>query len=149
MIRLKNPQDLAAGLFLILIAVLAYVFAAHLPVGRMANMGSGWVPRVLSYLLGFLGLVVASRGFLVDGHRLDAWSWRPLFALTGAILVFAFTLERAGLVICIFLTVIVAGLAAPGIKLTQSIMLGAVLAVMSTLLFVTALGLPLRTWPEF
>jgi len=149
MIRLRNPQDLAAGIFLIVVAVLALVFSTNLPIGKLVSMGPGYVPRTLSWVLGGVGVLIAGRAFTIDGPRLDSWALRPLAALTASILVFAFLLERAGLVIAIIITVAVARVAAPGMTLRQVIGVGVVLAAGSALLFVTLLGLPLRIWPEF
>lgn len=149
MIRLRNPQDLAAGLFLVLVAVLALVFSADLPIGRAVNMGPGYVPRLLSWVLGGVGLIITAQAFAIDGPKLEGWAWRPLVALTASILAFAFLLEPAGLVIAIMATVAVGRLAAPGIKLLEVLMLGGVLAAGSVALFTYGLGLPLHAWPEF
>ncbi len=149
MIRLRNPQDLAAGLFLVMVAILALVFSDNLPIGRAVNMGPGYVPRLLSWVLGGVGVLIAAQAFVLDGPRLDAWSWRPLAALTASILVFAFALERAGLVITIVVTVAVARLAAPGARPLNVLLLSGILAAGSVALFTYALGLPLRPWPEF
>ncbi|MSO76541.1 MAG: tripartite tricarboxylate transporter TctB family protein [Alphaproteobacteria bacterium] len=151
--RIRDPRELAAGLFLILVAALALILSDHLPIGRLVNMGPGYVPRALAWILGGLGVIVALSAFTADAPAdvppLTEWAWRPLLALTASILVFAFLLERAGLVICIVVTVGVAGLAAAGIRPIQSLLLGGGLALMSALLFVVGLGLPLRLWPEF
>jgi len=153
MTRVRNPQDLAAGLFLILVAALALIFSASLPIGKLLNMGPGYVPRLLAWILGALGLLVAVRGFTTDqpaeAGSLTEWAWRPLLALTASILVFAFLLEWAGLLICVLATVAVSGLAAEGIKPLQSLAVGVVLAAISAVLFVLGLGMPLRLWPEF
>ncbi|MSP00441.1 MAG: tripartite tricarboxylate transporter TctB family protein [Acetobacteraceae bacterium] len=153
MVRIRNSQDLAAGLFLILVAVLALVFSNNLPTGKLLNMGAGYVPRTLAWMLGGLGIIVAARGFTTDaphdGPALTDWAWRPLLALTASILVFAFLLEWVGLAICVLITVAVSGLAAPGIRLTQSLAVGAALATLSVLLFIVGLGLPMHVWPEF
>jgi hypothetical protein len=151
--RCRNPQDLFAGLFLILVATLALIFSRNLPVGQLVSMGSGYVPRTLAWILGGLGVIVAVRGFTTDSTAehlgLSEWAWRPLFALTASLLVFAFLLERAGLVICVLVTVIVTGFAAPRIPLIQSLIVGTALAAGSVALFVLGLGLPLPTWPDF
>ncbi|MSP29173.1 MAG: tripartite tricarboxylate transporter TctB family protein [Acetobacteraceae bacterium] len=149
MIRLRNAQDLAAGGVLILVAVLAMVFADNLPMGRLMNMGSGFVPVWLARLLGLIGLIVAARAFTIDGPKLEIWAWQPLIALTCSIMVFAFLLERAGLAIAVMITVAVSRVAAPGIKFLEVLMLGGVLAAGSVALFTYGLGLPLRAWPEF
>lgn len=149
MIRLRNQQDLAAGAFLILIAVLAYVFSDNLPIGKLVNMGPGYVPRVLAWALAILGVIIAGKAFTIDGPALEGWAWRPLAALTASVLVFALLLERAGLVIAIIATVTVARFAAPGAKLVPVLALSIGLGVGSLALFTYGLGLPLRAWPEF
>jgi hypothetical protein len=153
LLRCRNPQDLAAGLFLILVATLALVFSANLQTGRLVDMGSGYVPRTLAWILGGLGVIVAARGFLTDPPPdtppLSEVAWRPLLALTLSILVFAVLLERVGLAICVVVTVLVAGLAAPGKRLLQSLAVGLALAALSVVLFIIGLGLPIRAWPEF
>jgi len=149
MIRIRSPQDLVGGLFLILIAVLALVFSGNLPVGRAVSMGPGYVPRLLAWVLMGIGALLAARSLVINGPRLEAWALRPLVVLTIAILVFALLLERAGLVIAIFVAVAIARAAAPEYKPLPVLGLGAVLATGSVALFVYALGLPLRPWPEF
>ena len=149
MIRVRNPQDLVAGLFLVLVAILAYAFADNLPIGRLVNMGPGYVPRVLSWALGIMGVIIAGQAFTVDGPGLEGWAWRPLAALTVSVLVFALLLERAGLVITIIATVVIARFAAPGTKPGSVLVLAGILAIGSLALFSYGLGLPLRAWPEF
>jgi len=149
MIRIRSPQDLVGGLFLILVAVLALAFSGNLPVGRAVSMGPGYVPRLLAWVLMGIGALLAARSLVINGPRLESWALRPLALLTIAILVFALLLERAGLVIAIFVAVAIARAAAPEYKPLTVLGLGAVLAAGSVALFVYALGLPLRPWPEF
>ncbi|MGE0224566.1 MAG: tripartite tricarboxylate transporter TctB family protein [Acetobacteraceae bacterium] len=149
LIRLRNPQDLAAGLFLVAFAAFAWYLASDLPMGRLVRMGPGYLPVVLCWLLGGIGVIIAARGFTIEGPRLERWAWRPLIALCASLIVFGFLLERAGLALTIIATTLIASLAAPGIRWISTLILGAVLAVMSTILFVWLLGLPLQIWPEF
>lgn len=149
MIRLRNPQDLAAGLFLVAVAVLAYALASDLPMGRAVRMGPGYLPTVLSWLLGGLGLLIAGRGFTIDGPRLERWYWRPLIALTLSLLVFAGLLERAGLVIAILAAVAVSSFAAPRPRIVPVLVLAVVLAAACAALFKYLLGLPIVLMPWF
>lgn len=147
MIRLRNPQDLAAGLFLVAVAVLAYVLATDLPMGRAVRMGPGYLPTILSWLLGGLGVIIAGRGFTIDGPRLESWYWRPLIALTLTLLVFAGLLERAGLVIAILVAVVVSSFAAPRPRILPVLALAIVLALACSALFKYLLGLPIMLMP--
>jgi len=149
MIRVRNQQDVAAGLFLVLIAVLAYVLAADLPMGRAVRMGPGYLPTLLSWLLGALGLAIMVRGLVVSGPRLAQLAWRPLLALTGSLLVFAALLERGGLIAAVVASVVVSSLAAPGARAIPVVILGVVLAAGSAALFFWLLNLPLILWPRF
>jgi len=148
-IRLRNPQDLAAGLFLVAVAVLAYALASDLPMGRAVRMGPGYLPTVLSWLLGGLGLLIAGRGFTIAGPRLERWYWRPLIALTLSLLVFAGLLERAGLVIAILAAVAVSSFAAPRPRIVPVLVLAVVLAAACAALFKYLLGLPIVLMPWF
>lgn len=149
MIRVRSPQDLVGGLFLILVAVLALVFSANLPVGRAVSMGPGYVPRLLAWVLMGIGVILAGRAFVISGPRLESWHMRPLVLLCLAVLAFAALLEPGGLVVAIYAGVAVARAAAPGWRVLPVLLLATVLAVGSVLLFVHALGLSLRPWPEF
>ena len=111
-------------------------------------MGPGYLPILLSWLLGGLGLIIAARGVSVSGPRLQRWAWRPLAALTGSILVFAALLERCGLIVTLVATVAVAGLAVPGGRVLHLLLLGVGLAAMSVALFVHLLGLPIQVLPR-
>ncbi len=149
LIRLRNPQDLFAGLFLVAVAILAHYFASDLSMGRLVRMGPGYLPTVLSWLLGGLGLIIALRGFTIDGPALAAWAWRPLIALSASLIAFALLLERGGLVIAIIVTTQVASLATPHHRPLSTFLLGVVLSAMSAALFIGLLGLPLTIWPDF
>ena len=131
-----------------MIAVLALYFASDLSMGKLVRMGPGYLPTVLCYLLGFLGLIIALRGLAIDGPRLESWAWRPLFALTGGQIAFATLLERGGLCVAIVATIVISCFAAPGIRWVQTLLLGVLMSALSIVLFVWLLGLPLTIWPE-
>jgi hypothetical protein len=148
-IRVRNQQDLVAGLFLIAFALLARYFAQDLAMGRLVRMGPGYLPIVLAWVLGGLGVLIAARGFLTDGPKLESWAWRPLIALCAALVAFALSLQRGGLVVAIVAATAVSSLAAPGARPIPTVLLGLGLSALSTVMFVWLLGLPLMIWPEF
>jgi putative tricarboxylic transport membrane protein len=148
-IRIRNQQDLAAGLFLIAVAMVARYFAADLAMGRLVRMGPGYLPTVLSWILAGLGVLIAARGFLTDGPRLESWAWRPLLALLGALVAFGLLLQDAGLAIAIIVTTGISSLAARGADVVTVLILGIALAALSTVLFIWLLGLPLTIWPDW
>lgn len=147
--RIRNQQDLVAGLFLIAFALLARHLASDLPMGRLVRMGPGYLPTVLSWILGGLGVLIGLRGFTIDGPKLEAWAWRPLIALCASMVAFALLLQGGGLVVAIFVTSAIASLAAPGARPVPVIALSAVMSVLSSILFVWLLGLPLTILPDW
>lgn len=148
MIRLRNQQDFVAGLFLIAFALLARHLAQDLAMGRLVRMGPGYLPTVLSWILAGLGVLIAARGFLTDGPKLEPWAWRPLIALCAALIAFALLLQQGGLVMATIVSVLISSMAAPGARPLSTLLLGVGLSAMSTVLFIWLLGLPLTIWPD-
>ena len=57
---IAGPTELAAGLFLLVVAALAWWFAQPLKVGTAYRMGPGYVPILLAWITGAFGAVLAS-----------------------------------------------------------------------------------------
>lgn len=148
-IRIRNQQDLAAGLFLFAFALLARYFAEDLPMGRLVRMGPGYLPTVLAWILAAIGLLIAARGFLTDGPKLESWAWRPLIALSASLIAFALLLQGGGLVIAIVATTAIASLAEPGARPLPVFLVSAVMSIMSVVMFIWLLGLPLTIGPDW
>lgn len=146
--RLRNQQDFAAGLFLIAFGLLARYLASDLSMGRLVRMGPGYLPTVLSWILVGLGILIALRGFVTDGPKLESWAFRPLIAICAALIAFGLLLQHAGLVAAIVATTLISSFAARGASLISMLLLGIGLAAGSTALFLWGLGLPLNIWPE-
>src|SRR5690349_20994883 len=92
-IRVRSPQEFAAGVFLLALAALAFWQAADLSLGTMRQLGPGMLPRVLIICTGLCGLVLLVFSFIHDGSPLERWGLRgPLFVL-GAIVLFGLTIR--------------------------------------------------------
>src|SRR5687767_9115506 len=75
-LSIRSPQDVAGGLFLLAIAVLALWLSAGLPVGSLRQLGPGMFPRALAVLTGLAGLAILADAFLQDGPALARWQLR-------------------------------------------------------------------------
>src|SRR6267142_6905075 len=115
-------KNVLAGLMFMAVAVLGLWLSRNYPVGTALRMGTGYVPRLLCWILMGLGAIV-----LVQGLR-DADSARPseggalarlwpIAVVTTSLVVFGLSLERLGLVVAILLLIGIGSLAARGIKL--------------------------------
>jgi hypothetical protein len=70
-----------------------------------------------------------------------------LIFVTGSLVAFALALETLGLIVSIGLLVGIGALAGADLRLVETVVAGALLAVMSWAIFVIGLGLPLPVWP--
>ena len=145
MIKGLGSKDALSGLLFLAAGVLSGALSLGLPIGDRVRMGAGYVPLALSIILSGLGLLV--RGVLCGGAPVTGWHARPVFFVVASALVFGLTIERTGLVLSVFLTVLTAAGALPVWRRLEAFGLAAGLSIFSSLLFVTLLRLPIKLWP--
>ena len=146
--RIGAPTDFVAGLFFIAVAALGLWLLRDVRMGTSVRMGPGFLPAAICYLLLVVGLWMAGKSLLVAGGPLETWSGRPLAFILGALLLFAYGVDRLGLFLTICLIVAVAALATPESRWREVVVAALALAAFSAGLFVWALGLPISAWPR-
>lgn len=149
MTRLRlDWQDVLLGAFLVAVAAGALYATRALSVGHAADMGPGYMPRVVSLaLLGF-GLFFLGRSIRGVAVTIEAVRLRPLLAVLAAVGVFALTAERLGLAIASVLTVLLAGHATRETRPLESAGFALLLSALAALLFIKVLALPVPLWPR-
>lgn len=149
MTRLRlDWQDVLLGVFLVAVAAGALYATRALTAGHAADMGPGYMPRVVSLaLLGF-GLFFLGRSIRGVAVSIEAVRLRPLIAVLAAVGVFALSAERLGLAIASVLTVLLAGLATRETRPLESIGFALLLSGLAALLFIKVLALPVPLWPR-
>jgi putative tricarboxylic transport membrane protein len=147
-IRIRSPQDFAAGLLFLAIAFFVLFVARDDPVGTAVRMSSGYFPRLLCFVLILLGVYVTLRSLVVDGPAVTRVRTRPLILITAAIAVFAFSIKTLGLVLATVLITLIGGYASPNVRLIEMAVAAAVLAIMAIAIFVWGIGLPIPVWPD-
>jgi putative tricarboxylic transport membrane protein len=146
-VRIRAPQEFAAGLFLILLAALGFWQGADLALGTMRQLGPGMLPRVLTFCVGAIGVLLVFLSVIHDGDKLERWSLRgPLFVL-GAVLAFGLTVRPLGLAVAGPLVIIISGFASRETRLLESAIFGVVMTVFCLLLFKVLLTLPVPVAP--
>jgi hypothetical protein len=146
MFRVKSPQDLGAAAVFVLIGMACLVFGLDLAFGSAARMGPGYFPTLLSYLIIAIGLVLAVKSLGVDGPRIEPVQLRPLLAILVAIVGFGALIDRIGLALSAAALTIVAAYARRDVKLGETLLLAASLALFTVGVFVYALSQPLPAW---
>ncbi len=147
MIRIRAPQETAAGMFLIALAVFVFWQTNDLAVGTMRALGPGMMPRVLASLCGVCGVALVIFSFIKDGAALERWSIRgPLFIL-GAAVVFGLAIRPLGLFVAGPAAVILGSLASRDSRLIEAVIFGVGMTLFCWLLFKVLLTLPIPVAP--
>ena len=141
-------QDLLFGLFLVAVAAGTLVATRNLAVGHAADMGPGYMPRVVALALVGFGLFFSGRGLMRTRLGIAPVQLRPLLAILTSVGIFALTAERLGLAIASVLAVILASFATREGRLVETVAFAVVLSGAAVLLFVKVLGLPIPVWPR-
>lgn len=141
--------DFLAGLLFVGLG-LAFGFGAiGYRFGSPSNMGAGFLPICLSVIVALLGVGIIIKAWRENGERLEVGSLKPLAVILAAIVLFALLLRPLGFAATSVLTVFVATFAGPSITILQRVIPSLVLALFSTIVFITLLGLPVPIWPAF
>ena len=145
-------KTVLSGLMFAGVGLFGLVVSRDYPIGTAFDMGTGYIPRLLCWMLTGLGAVIVLQGCReyqatrVSGVGLFS-AWRGLFFVTVSLVVFALTLERLGLIMAIGLLVAIGAIATRDLRPVETVIAGAVLAAMSWAIFVFALGLSIPVWP--
>jgi putative tricarboxylic transport membrane protein len=139
-------KDVAFALFLIALALIAFGATGSLSVGTASDMGPGFVPRALAWVILGFGLTFLVTGLAKARAPIPVPAWRPLAAILASIALFAVLFAKLGLIAACVGAVIVAGAATSPVRWLQLVVFGLVIAAFSALLFVKGLGLPFRLW---
>lgn len=134
-------------MFLVGVGVLGIAAGWNLSIGDAAEMGPGYMPKILSAILIGFGAVIGASGVKAEGKPLGRWAWGPTAVVTGAVALFGVAIEYLGLALTSAMVVVVATAAAPDRRWRQALPFAVVLALLCVVVFRVALGLPLRVWP--
>jgi hypothetical protein len=130
----------------VLIGLAGLYFGRELAFGTAARMGPGYFPILLSVLILAIGIIVAIRGLTTEGPPIEPVQLRPIAMIIAAILIFGVLIDVVGLALTALLLTVFAAYARREVKLTETILLGAGLAVFTVAVFVYLLGQPLPAW---
>jgi len=153
--RLLARKNVLAGLMFVGVGALGLWISRDYPIGTALRMGTGYIPRLLCWLLLGLGAVIFLQGLyesastrqLPTGRGFAAW--RPVIFVTLSLIAFALSLERLGLVIAILLLIGLGALAARDLKPVETFAAALVLILLSWAIFIMGLGLTIPVWPEW
>jgi hypothetical protein len=150
--RFLARKNVLAGLMFVAIAAFGLWVSRDYPVGTALRMGTGYVPRLLCWILLGLGAVIFLQGLYEADRRRSGGGfagWRAVAFVAGSLVAFALSLERLGLVIAILLLIGIGRLAARDLRPLETLVAALVLIVLSWAVFIAGLGLTIPVWPEW
>ncbi|MGO4172275.1 tripartite tricarboxylate transporter TctB family protein [Bosea sp. TAF32] len=156
-LRIRSTQDLAGGLFMVVLAIGAYIFAWDLPVGTLRQLGPGMLPKAFAAICGALGIMLAVASLRYNGESLSGWSWKGIFFALGGACLFGLTIRgfefgpiqipALGLLVSGPLLIFFSGLAADDRKFKELLIFALAMSAACILLFKYALSLPIPLAP--
>ncbi len=151
---IHRRPDVYVGLIFMAIASLGLYLAKDYSMGTAVRMGTGYVPTLLCWTLMTLGAIVLGMGIFGRNSSegalggKDVAVLRPLFFVTLAVVVFAYSIETLGLIIALLATMTVGSFATASLRWIEAVIAMAALTVVCWAVFSVGLALPFPVWPR-
>ena len=87
--RIKDLNEVLTGIFLILVALLAFYLSWPLSSNTEVGLGPGYVPKMFAFIQLGLGAMMIVNGFLQAGEAPEPWHLRPLVLVLASVAFFA------------------------------------------------------------
>jgi hypothetical protein len=142
----SSIKDLLAGLIFIGFG-LAFGYASlTYDVGTALRMGPGYFPLVLAGIVALLGIIIVVQAFMAgsDETPLERVPWLGVILILGSLIFFGVTVRGLGLAPSLFVTTFMSAFASQKTGLFGALAIAAVIVTICMLIFIVALGLPLR-----
>ena len=155
--RMLKRQDVLAGLLFMAIAALGLWVSRNYSIGTALRMSTGYVPRLLCWILLLIGAGLGFAGIRERDASLHASeasgetdsATRPLIFVIGSLVAFGLSIERLGLVVATLLLVGIGSFATRGLRLFETVIAGIVLASIAVGIFILGLGITIPVWPDW
>ncbi|MBX6425379.1 MAG: tripartite tricarboxylate transporter TctB family protein [Variibacter sp.] len=148
-LRILARRDVLAGLMFMAVAAVGLWASRDYPIGTAVRMGTGYVPRLMCWILLALGASVALMGLRESDEEGEEppLRWRPLVLVPASQAIFALTINDFGFVVAGLLMIAIGGLANRESRPLEVVASAAVLVFSVWAIFVWGLGLVIPVWP--
>lgn len=144
--RILTNRDFLAGSVCLILSVFILWQAQDYSLGTLRNMGPGYLPRVLGFSLGALGIVIMAFS-AKTATAFPKINFRALVCITVGVIVFTYLMNPAGLFVATIALVFLCGLSEKKFMPLRLSLLALVLCLMSYLIFILGLNMPIRLFP--
>lgn len=159
-LKIRDMADFLSGLLFIALGLLGLMLALDYDMGTLRRMGPGFFPAILCGILTVLGVatVLISLGLRDTGDEPGAAlaeqpfadlipALRATFFVIAALVVFALSVRRIGLVLSVMALVFIASFADRSLGWIETVIIGAVMSFVAVAVFRWGIGLPFPVWP--
>jgi hypothetical protein len=146
MLRVRSPQDLGAAIVFTVIGLAGLYFGKDLSFGTASQMGPGFFPTWLNFLIIAIGVATGMKALAVEGPPIERFRLRPILFIVAAIVIFGFLINAVGLALSAALMTIFAAYARRRVAVIETFLLAAGLALFSVIVFVYMLGQAVPAW---
>lgn len=145
----RDYRDIIAGLALLGLGLFAALYGINtMRLGTVAQMGPGFFPVTLGFILTGFGAAIIVPAFLRAGRAVEI-DLRSFLAVAASILAFGLLVRPFGLLPAIVVLTSIASFADGKLAFWKAALLGLALALLAIVIFRFGLGLPVRivAWP--
>ncbi len=146
---IKRPKDFLCGLLILLISVFFSFGLPELRIGSPSNLGPGFVPSLLTFLLAGVGVTMSLSGLRGPAVAMEKFEWSALAFIVGAVVFFGVTIRIAGLIPSLAGTLLIASMARRGQRWLEVIVATTVITAAMVLIFRFGLGIPLPLFGRY
>jgi len=149
--QVRNKQNFWSGVMFIIIGLAFAWKSTEYSMGTAARMGPGYFPFWLGIIMAMLGALILLAALTPKSQKTEVarFDFKIVAIITASVVVFAFILQPAGLVVSMFVLVIISALASHEFTWKVTIANAIFLAVLCYMAFVVGLKLVFPIWPAF
>ena len=146
---IRNQRAFTAGALFLVVAVFYFVMSFKYQQGTPARMGPGFFPKMVSILLGLVGIGILIGSVSARAHieKLERWDVKGLLWIAGSVALFAVLLPTFGLVIALSVLIIISSYASPEFTWVGTLVNTVVLVIFCVGVFVYGISLQFPVWP--
>ena len=146
MLQIRSPQSLAAGVVFLIIGLGGVYFASGLTYGSARNMGPGYFPTWLSWIIAAMGLLSIGKSVAIEGPPIEKLQWRPIFFVGLAALLFGYFIGTIGLALALVMMTMVAVQGRSDTRQLEMLVLAVIMSAASVIVFVYVLKQGMPAW---
>ena len=149
--QVRNKQNFWSGVMFIVLGVAFAWKPTEYTMGTAARIRPGYFPFWLGVIMAILGAIVLLTSLSPKAAKteVDKFDFKSVAIITAAVVVFAFLLQPAGLIVSMVVLVLISAAAAHDNNWKVTIANAIFLTILCYLAFIVGLKLVFPIWPAF